>query len=529
MVTWRAWHARARWWRVFVAVAAILLVAGTAGVVLVREVLRSPELEDPAGAAVEQNLKTWRFRPGPQVFIHESSRRILYVALTATDSGRLYLGWIESGKPETSLVLVSGSPTGQWQREAERTLTGEERGGGPLAVAANSSGEVALLWYTPEKAWAWTRDAAGNWDQPVALPGRATYSIGLAPHPDGGFEALVGQEYPGGPGVKRFRKPPRSPWRETTMPASGGGGSVSSDVSQWGTILGLRGGPVGVSRGELVNLDTGATVGKLPDARTAATYAWIRSQGRAAIITASKTPVREAMCVQFSEDLQTWTAPAFLGWRDPVRLTTAVAAVGQDVYVATNFQPYHDWAVKVRPPKGLEAESAVRVFRLDDSLTRDSDGDGLTDLTEEWLLTDPNQADTDRDGQRDATDLNPLAGGTPLTEEAQVRRAAFRRLARGEIEKNFLVIVPRRQVFAHRIGQALCLTHEEARLYRAKCGPWALPWVEFSDISTTLGGLHATVDWTVAIGDLGAGGGRAHLVRVFGSWLVVARGQQWIS
>lgn len=40
-------------------------------------------------------------------------------------------------------------------------------------------------------------------------------------------------------------------------------------------------------------------------------------------------------------------------------------------------------------------------------LERDSDGDGLTDLAEERLITDPNDADTDRDGLDDGVDSLP--------------------------------------------------------------------------------------------------------------------------
>jgi hypothetical protein len=41
-------------------------------------------------------------------------------------------------------------------------------------------------------------------------------------------------------------------------------------------------------------------------------------------------------------------------------------------------------------------------------LIRDSDGDGLTDLFEERILTDPNSPDTDRDGLSDDVDNQPL-------------------------------------------------------------------------------------------------------------------------
>jgi hypothetical protein len=45
-------------------------------------------------------------------------------------------------------------------------------------------------------------------------------------------------------------------------------------------------------------------------------------------------------------------------------------------------------------------------------LERDSDGDGLTDLAEQRLLTDPRHADTDRDGLADGEDPTPTVATT---------------------------------------------------------------------------------------------------------------------
>lgn len=53
-------------------------------------------------------------------------------------------------------------------------------------------------------------------------------------------------------------------------------------------------------------------------------------------------------------------------------------------------------------------ESYALVFKIDD-LKSDRDGDGLTDLEEERLLTDPDNRDTDGDGIEDGEDINPLS------------------------------------------------------------------------------------------------------------------------
>jgi hypothetical protein len=61
-----------------------------------------------------------------------------------------------------------------------------------------------------------------------------------------------------------------------------------------------------------------------------------------------------------------------------------------------------------------------------DELQRDSDGDGLTDIYESLLLTNPNSADTDGDGLTDDADSCPLADPAQM---GQVERGVARALA----------------------------------------------------------------------------------------------------
>jgi len=61
-----------------------------------------------------------------------------------------------------------------------------------------------------------------------------------------------------------------------------------------------------------------------------------------------------------------------------------------------------------------------------EALGADADGDGLTDLAEGRLGTDPGRADTDGDVEPDGSDRNPLAGPGPGDDAAQVRCAALR-------------------------------------------------------------------------------------------------------
>jgi hypothetical protein len=60
-------------------------------------------------------------------------------------------------------------------------------------------------------------------------------------------------------------------------------------------------------------------------------------------------------------------------------------------------------------------------------LTPDSDKDGLSDVLEKCLGTDPNNPDSDKDGVKDGEDDNPLTprGKVELDELAQIRQAVF--------------------------------------------------------------------------------------------------------
>ncbi len=77
-------------------------------------------------------------------------------------------------------------------------------------------------------------------------------------------------------------------------------------------------------------------------------------------------------------------------------------------------------------------------------LTMDSDEDGLTDLIEDRLVTDPHHPDTDRDGIIDSIDTNPLVPfSMNPTQEARAYSAAL--AYRWEVRKLKMYVTLRRQ------------------------------------------------------------------------------------
>lgn len=74
---------------------------------------------------------------------------------------------------------------------------------------------------------------------------------------------------------------------------------------------------------------------------------------------------------------------------------------------------------------GTPPKDWMKRFVGNTALWDDSDGDGLTDLAEKRLGTDPHNPDSDGDGLRDSEDRNPLAAPRSLTDEEKVFAAAF--------------------------------------------------------------------------------------------------------
>ncbi len=124
------------------------------------------------------------------------------------------------------------------------------------------------------------------------------------------------------------------------------------------------------------------------------------------------------------------------------------------------------------------------------AVRRDRDGDGLTDLVESRLGSDPLRPDTDGDGRRDAEDPAPVARPAgPASEEEEIAAAAFRQLftfAPPEQHAGLAVVrgLPALE-WQGRGGPTLSLTDEALERFRRKAGTegWKSIWVRPGDES----------------------------------------------
>ena len=139
-----------------------------------------------------------------------------------------------------------------------------------------------------------------------------------------------------------------------------------------------------------------------------------------------------------------------------------------------------------------------------DTLRRDSDSDRLTDIMEERLLTDPNNADTDGDTLPDFIDPAPLTAKQPSTDADFVRVAALKRLIEksksdwaGEALTGGLIIIGIKNPdeihdFPGLPAKVILLDAANRNRYRNKFGNRAV----FSFDNIRLQGSHATVQWS---------------------------------
>jgi len=102
-----------------------------------------------------------------------------------------------------------------------------------------------------------------------------------------------------------------------------------------------------------------------------------------------------------------------LGQRDDLFITKHDGNKWTDVWFTGKYKSY------------LWNKSWINELIGKPELSKDSDGDGWTDLVEERIGTDPLNPDTDSDGIKDSEDTNPLTAPLKLNEEEQILSAAL--------------------------------------------------------------------------------------------------------
>ena len=172
--------------------------------------------------------------------------------------------------------------------------------------------------------------------------------------------------------------------------------------------------------------------------------------------------------------------------------------------------------VRVRWIGGKEPVSEHSLALAD--LLRDTDADGLTDLLERALGTDPAAADSDGDGEDDTTDPFPLLPPAPVTEETEILAAAWAGLL-GTSGASGLVVFDARCAPSGGLsgfpGPALVDSEALRELTAGSSGPMRVRRFEVEE----RGGDRARVRFEDETGG-SPGGSKLVLRRVAGRWLV---------
>jgi hypothetical protein len=180
----------------------------------------------------------------------------------------------------------------------------------------------------------------------------------------------------------------------------------------------------------------------------------------------------EDIYLYYSSDGKTWSKPLFTG------LSISQESSLSDCKVSVSggkIEITYDKAIDF----GKSSQREKVSFTLSD-LERDTDRDGLTDIEEVRLRTDPARADTDGDGVKDSEDMNPLVAKKKLTEMQKIRQAAFRRMVQmrdtdqTRVFGSSLIIVQtpssEKQEFQGHDFFVLNLTEEEVQDFKSQFG-----------------------------------------------------------
>jgi hypothetical protein len=225
--------------------------------------------------------------------------------------------------------------------------------------------------------------------------------------------------------------------------------------------------------------------------------------GRQVVVIASATGYSAARywVILSSDGGTTWSQPFFAGLRVSQNYTVPAGSnlpllAGDHLHLEVErrvAKPAAESSAAGTAPAAAQLGRGAQAIYLDiplATLQRDSDGDGLTDLAEECLVTDPADPDTDHDGVPDGVDPLPQAASRPVPGPESLALAAFfaakgwnDRVGIGwpaPLDVGMQTWIADRQLFAalHPLTRMVVFTPEELDLAEEKLGPLFVRYME---------------------------------------------------
>jgi hypothetical protein len=224
--------------------------------------------------------------------------------------------------------------------------------------------------------------------------------------------------------------------------------------------------------------------------------------------------------VHSSNGGRTWDAPLYTGLRQnmpyvvvPSSKLPLLTRAGVQIEVQVRELDVESITF---PPVDLQMKREANDLFIEfawSALRRDSDSDGLTDLVEERIATDPHNRDTDGDGIADAEDRLPQVARATTTAEGEVLARLF-----GGGATHFLI--GDRVSFPSK-GRIVFFTPAEHARYEQKFGPSYFEAVEYLLVRRDGKKAFVYIDQTWA-------GQTYELTKTKGGWIVKELGG-WIT
>ena len=167
----------------------------------------------------------------------------------------------------------------------------------------------------------------------------------------------------------------------------------------------------------------------------------------------------------------------------------------------------------------LKGKAWARRYIGNPSIERDSDRDGLNDLAELRLGTNPRDPDTDHDGIPDSIDGNPFAAPRKLSEDEEIETAAFEayELFYHPSAPTVLTSGSKRPFeLPGAENYVISADHALGLVEQFGYGPLEIGWGQVKKF-----GNEAELEVSGATGLLGGTGYRVRLTKVEGHWFVV--------
>lgn len=213
------------------------------------------------------------------------------------------------------------------------------------------------------------------------------------------------------------------------------------------------------------------------------------------------------------------------------------------IFLGVSTEGVSRWSKPAPPEPTVAGKTAKQIIASDwvellvgnAAISLDSDKDGLTDIAEKRLGTDPKKADTDGDADLDGVDPFPNAPSRQLTDDEQVLSAVFEARYHGNVyDEAALFFAPKDMKpfeMAGRFGPTIWTTDSGTRWTHPleHCYEQGVAFIRMSKIQWSSDKSTAIVEISTYYGGLNGTGYQASVKKFGDQWVVTSMRMSYIS